>query len=472
MTSLDITRQRLAKYYLGRLRIADTAYRRGQTSNTESLSLLSQDWAQIAQWQAWAASHRQHDHEIARLCAAYPQAGAEVLITRQTPQERIHWLEAGLQAARALGDRHAEGICLFRMAWAIHKQALLEPAARAAREALACAEQLGDTLLIGQCLHLLGEITIRAGDFEASEPLHRRSLDVLQSIGAQAALADVYFSLSEIVYFRGDYEQARDLSMQCYQIHLALGINPATTNNLTCLGIFTAEAGDLQHGIDYVQQSIELCRRSNAQSTLAHAIKIHASLLFLRQELPAAARLIEESLELAQSIGEAWLIPDILIFKGRILAALGEREAALLAAHSAISISREMGYQLTLLEALISQADVLLTGNQSESAAIALYEGLRRAVEARTIAHSLYAVFVAARLFWQRGDAAYAAELVGMLQNEPRADYAVRSGMPALSALLESSLGQRDLELALERGRVSGLECGVPRLLEKLSEIV
>ncbi len=82
---------RLAKYYLGRLRAADLAYRRGHTNAGESLSLLNQDWAQIAQWQSWAASQKLKP-EIAQLCAAFPQAGAEVLITRQTPQERIHWL--------------------------------------------------------------------------------------------------------------------------------------------------------------------------------------------------------------------------------------------------------------------------------------------------------------------------------------------------------------------------------------------
>lgn len=455
---LDAPRYRLAKYYLGRLRTADTSYRRGQASSSDSLTLLSQDWAQIAQWQAWAAACTTQDQEVARLCAAYPQAGADVLITRQTPQERIRWLEDGLRAARAIGDLHAEAACLFRMAWAIHKQALLEAAEQTAQAALACAEALHHTMLIGQCLHLLGEIAVRRGHFEQAEQLHLRSLKLLQALDAQATLADIYFSLSENAYYQGDFAQARDYAHQCYQIHMALGLNPATNNNLTCLGIFSAEAGDLDGGEAYVRQSIELCQRSGAQNTLAHALKSLAGFMIIRHNWQQARSHIDESLQIAQSIGEAWLIPDILIFSGRIYARTGNHTAAQRDASQALRIARETGYQLTLVEALINMADVLLADKQIEQAQVALNEGLSLALHNQVPVPMLYGLFVAAQIGLLTGHAETAAKYVGLLLQHPGTECAVRRELPTLCAQIEAQLGSQALAQVLEHGRGIRLE--------------
>jgi len=460
---------RLARYYLARLRAADTTYRRGQASSADSLTLLSQDWAQIAQWQAWSATQSAGSHEAARLCAAYPVAGADILATRQTPEERVAWLAAGVAAARAAGDAFGEATCLFRMAWAIHKQAALERAESVAREALARAEALGDALLLGQCLHLLGEITVRRGDFEASEPLHLRSLALLQTVDGQVALADVYFSLSENAYFRGDYARARDYTLQCYHIHVALGLNPATTNNLTCLGIFTAEAGDLDAGEAYVRQSIALCRGSGAQSTLAHALKTLAGFMMLRREWAQAGRALDESLQIAQAIGEAWLIPDILIFRGRLHSRTGHHVAALRDVRQAVAIGRETGYGLTLLEALINLGDVLVAANELSQARAALREGLLLAVEMKGTIGMLYGVFVATRLWQRLGDAVRAAELVGLLLHHPGVECVVRVELPNLSAQLRGELGAQRCEAALERGRSVPLDAAVGSVLAGLA---
>lgn len=456
--TLDTPRYRLAKYYLGRLRSADTSYRRGQSSSNESLMLLNQDWAQIAQWQAWAATCSVQNQEIARLCAAYPQAGAEVLITRQTPQERIRWLEDGVQAARVVGDMHAEGVCLFRMAWAIHKQALLEAAEHVARKALACAEALNDTLLMGQCLHLLGEILVRHGDFVQAEQLHLRSLTLLQALDAQAAQADVYFSLSENAYYRGEFAQARDYGLQCYHIQTALGLNLSTNNNLNCVGIFSAEAGDLDGGEAYLHQSIELCRSSSSQSTFAHALKSLGGFMIIRHKWELAHSYINESLQIAQSIGEAWLIPDILIFRARLHSRIGEHAMAQRDADQALTIAREIGYQLTLVEALVNMADVLCAAQQIEQAWPALHEGLELAIQSHVPVPILYGIYVAARIWLLTGHAEHAAGFVGLLLQHPGTECAVRSELPALCQQLETQLGSQAFACAIARGRAMSLE--------------
>ena len=456
---------RLAHYYLARLRAADTAYRRGQLGSADTLALLGHDWAQIAQWQAWAAAQRAASREAATLCAAYPQAGADILATRQTPQERVAWLEAGAEAARATGDARGEAVCLFRMAWAIHKQATLERAEVAARAALERAEALGDALLTGQCLHLLGEITVRRGDFEASEPLLRRSLALLEATDARPALADVLFSLSENAYFRGDHAQARDYALECYRIHTALGLNPATTNNLTCVGIFTAEAGDLDAGEAYVRQSVALCRSSGAQNTLAHALKTLGGFLMLRDEWKEARCALDECMELAQATGEAWLIPDILMFRARFHSRTGDHAAARRDAQAGVVIGRETGYGLTLLEGLLNLAYVLVVAGELDGARAALTEGLALAVQAKATISLLFGAFVATRLWERLGDAPRAAALAGMLLRHPGVECAVRAELPALRARLAARLGDVECEAAIARGAALRLDAAVEDVL-------
>lgn len=447
----DQVRLRLANYYLGRLQVADTAYRRGLTDTT-SITLLNQEWLQIVQWQSWAASLIGRNDEAARLCAAYPQLGAEILITRQTPEERIRWLEAGLAAARAIHDAEAEVQCLFHMAWAVHKQAQLERAGQLARETLARAEALQHTLLIGQSLHLLGEIAVRQGDFRQAEAIHMRSYALLQQIDAHAALANVAFSLAEHAYYRGDYAAARDYSWQCYQVQYANGMNLATTNNLTCLGMFTAEAGDLAAGEAFVQQSIALCRASSTFTTLAHALKVWAGLLMIRQEWQQALDVLDESMALAEQIGEAWLIPDILIFRARVYARTDHQQQAIQDAADAVNIARTTGYRLTLLEALVSQADVLVRAGDDVAAAAMLHESFALAQQLPVVSPLLYGLYAAAQVYHQRGQIARAAELVGHLTAHPGTEALVRVELVPFAAMLNMQLGNDAYAAAFAQG--------------------
>lgn len=462
---LDQTRYRLAHYYLRRLQAADTAYRRGQASHPDSLAMLNQDWAHIAHWQSWAAAAGLESHAAARLCATFPQAGAEVLITRQTPQERIDWLDAGLRAARRLGDASAEGTCLFRMAWAIHKQARLEPAEATARAALACATALGDSLLIGQSLHLLGEIMVRRGEVAQAERLHRRSLRVLRAIDARAPLAEVYFSLSEHAYYRGDFGRAREYALRCYQIQTALGLNPATTNNLNCVAIFCAEAGDLEAGEAYVRQSLEVCRHSHAQSTLAHALKTWAGFLMLRKQWAPARQALDESLQIADRMGEAWLVPDILLFSGRLAMYTGDLERAEEESVRALGLARAMGYQITIVEALVNLAHVLVTAEHRDAAAAALREGFQLAQAHQIIVPLLYGLFVAARLAILEARFESAASVLGFLTQHPGTECAARYELPALRSALEGQLGAQRCAEALARGRSFSLEQALQRAI-------
>jgi hypothetical protein len=469
MNELSLLQTRLAKYYLGRLRAANTIYRRGATSSADSTNLLGQDWAQIAQWQAWAATQSPHDEEAARLCASYAQDGADILVTRQTPQERIAWLEAGLAAARALGDARATATCLLGLAWAIYKTEL-DRAEAVAGQALAQSERIRDPLLIGQSLHLLGESTMRRAALEQAEELYLKSVALLQSVGAQAALADVYFSLSELSYWRGLPDRAYAYALQCYQIQQSLGLNQSINNNLTWLGLMTIEAGDFAAGEEYVRQSEALCRAVGAQSTLAHTLSTLCELMIIRKDATQARAYVQEALKIAQDIDEAWLIPFLMAHSCAIYVLTEDYDAAKRDMSQAVALARASGNRSALTYVLMRLAGVELVRGALPAAKAALYEGLDMALQAHNHRDIVYGVFVAIKFWYRGGDAIRAAEWTGLLLNTPGVDYPERHELQSTRAELMGTLGAEAFAAAAERGKKLELHPVAQQILAALAE--
>jgi tetratricopeptide (TPR) repeat protein len=453
MIDINSMQTRLAKYYLGRLRAANTIYQRGATSGGESTALLGQEWAQIAQWQAWAAEQSSLNQEAARLCARYAQDGADILITRQTPEERVAWLNTGLAAARAIGDTRAIAVCLLRLAWAVYKQTDLDRTEEVAGQALAQSELIRDALLIGQSLHLLGEIAMRRAAFEQAERLFLRSVALLQSSDAQAALADVYFSLSELAYFRGMPDRAHAHALQCHSINQALGLNLIANNSLTWLGFMTIEAGDFARGEQYVRQSEALCRAVGAQSTLAHTLSGLAQITIMRKDAAQARAYVDEGLQIARRIGEAWLLPFLLVHSGATHVLTGDYDAARRDTSQAVELARASGHRSALMYALMDLALVEIADGALPAASTALYEGLDMAVQAHSHRDIVYGVFVAIQLWHRGGKAARAAEWAELLLNTPGVDYAERRDLQSLRAELIGLLGAEAFAAAVERGK-------------------
>jgi hypothetical protein len=70
---------RLARHYLGKLRKASNAVRRGHGSTAYGLRLFENEWEQIKAWQAWASTHEEHDPMWAQVCRDFALAGLELL---------------------------------------------------------------------------------------------------------------------------------------------------------------------------------------------------------------------------------------------------------------------------------------------------------------------------------------------------------------------------------------------------------
>jgi hypothetical protein len=91
-------------------------------------------------------------------------------------------------------------------------------------------------------------------------------------------------------------------------------------------------------------------------------------------------------------------------------------------------------------------------------------------VQAKNYADIIYGIFVAVKLWRQRGDAIAATEWTELLLNAPGVDYPVRRDLQLLRAELTVVLGMKAFATVVERGKTLDIDSAVERIVSALAE--
>jgi len=175
---------RHAVYYMTVLRKAEKLCAAGGNSLAEGLALYDPEAENVSVAQAWAESQTGADETIAHLCNDFPATGARCLELRQTPRERVRWLEAALRAARQLRLRAAEAAHLARLAPACAELGEHNRAVIYGEQYLVLVRAAGDRGGEANALGLLATSSAALGE-------HRRAAGFYEEyLGAVRALAD------------------------------------------------------------------------------------------------------------------------------------------------------------------------------------------------------------------------------------------------------------------------------------------
>lgn len=444
-------RYHLAEHYLKKLIKVCKAYSCGYENISYAFALYDQEWPQIKHWQHWVSRHSHLDDQLAQLSIDYSLAGEEIFDFRLTPQEQIEWLETGLAAAQKLRDQQAEVKCLSRIARYIHKQARLDEATKTAYEALVLAESINDLLSVGRILSLLAEISIRRGDYDEAWNLCLRSLNILLALNAQVYLPDVYWRMCEILYIKGDFNGAISYALRWIDLIKSQGFEAGFSYNP--IGLISCEAGNYELAEYYLSKSRENNRKRGAQSALAQALLWSGYLEFCKYNYCAAEKYYDESLQIAQAINEAWLIPVIEIEQGDLLYATNRLEQAEQKLNGTIEYARNNGYRGLLSQALIYLAELQSATQQLNLAHETLAEGLTIACEDRQIIEIMRGLQVASQFAYQCGQVEQAAEWLGITLIQQGVIAKVFNRASQLYAELQQQIDPELVNNWLERGK-------------------
>src|SRR5258708_21905309 len=105
---------RLARHYVNKLHQIHEQYQHGGALMTTSLLAYDAEWSQIRHWYERVTAIAASDDESARLVTEFARF---MLIARQTYEEILEWLQAGLDAARHLADPVKEAFMLQELSY-------------------------------------------------------------------------------------------------------------------------------------------------------------------------------------------------------------------------------------------------------------------------------------------------------------------------------------------------------------------
>jgi len=208
--ALEPARLRHAGHYLSVLKNATDLYKEGKENTYSGLKLFDVEWTNIRYAQMWAEETIliHHDNKINSLklcpeyksaldlCNSYPYVAAYLLVLRQHPQERIHWLEVALAASQQLNDRKKE---------ALHK----------ANMGLAYAS---------------------IGDSNTSINLNESALEIAREIGDSWGEAKYLGNLAAAYNNLGDIKKTLELNKNAYKINKIINDYQGEANNLDHIG--------------------------------------------------------------------------------------------------------------------------------------------------------------------------------------------------------------------------------------------
>jgi tetratricopeptide (TPR) repeat protein len=298
------SQRRHAEHFLGVLRSAESSYEKGGLDSRIGLSLFDQEWSNIRVGQVWAAAQFQNGREEAELCSSYPDAGTLCLGLRQHARERIQWREAGLAAARCLGDRAAEGRHLGNLGNAYGDLGEFQRAIEFFERTLIIAREIGDRRGEASALGGVGIAYGALGETQRAVALYKQCLIIANEIGDRRGESKALGNLGVAYMGLGEIRRSIEIFEKQLTITREIGHQQGSGNALGGLGNAYLRLGEPLRAIEFYEQWLmgarEIGDRQGESRSLGNLGIAYAAL----GEPRRAIELHEQQLTIARAIGD------------------------------------------------------------------------------------------------------------------------------------------------------------------------
>lgn len=277
----EAARARHARHFLTLLSEAADLLLRGNENILYALSLFDRERAHILAGQAWAAARSETSEEAAHVAARFPARGAHLLKLRLSPQEQVAWVDAGLAAARRLGDHPLEG--------ALHGQLGIARAALGeTRRAIECFErhlaisrEIGDPRGEANALGNLGNAYAELGETRRAIEFFRQDLALRRELGDRRGEGNALGNLGTAFADLGEVREAIDLYRRRIEIAHEIGDRRGAANASWNLGAAYETLGEIARAIDHMQACVDFEREighPDAEKDAAHVEELRGQM--------------------------------------------------------------------------------------------------------------------------------------------------------------------------------------------------
>jgi tetratricopeptide (TPR) repeat protein len=253
-------RNKLSDHSASLLAGANELYLQGGEALERGLALFDTHRLDIESGWAWASAHAEQDEWANQLCVRYPVVGSDILDIRQTPVERIRWLQASLAASHRLKDHHGEAVLLRDAGTASYNMGDMQHAIEYHTQALTIARELGERKTEEGALAGLGVANARNGDFPRALEYHEKATILSREIGDRRCECHALSLMARTYRLMGNVREASELCEQALAIARETGDHGAEARILGDMAASLLASGKTRRAIDVGSQSLQGAR--------------------------------------------------------------------------------------------------------------------------------------------------------------------------------------------------------------------
>jgi len=355
--------------YFEVLREANDLFKMGGKDSARGLALFDSEIANISYGHGWAIdSFRSVNFSndnlylkkaVAIACSGYPCIGATLFALRLAPETRVSVNDAGLRAAREIGDIAAEGSNLRILGTAFVEMGETMKAISCFKEGYALAQKTSN--IEGKCnalgnlaasYSMLGENEIAKRYCEDELSLRIETSDRKGEGAALCMLGIIYAALHS-------YDKAIDLYNQQIQIAREGGYLRDEVVALSNMGTAYRELGQSEKAIECLERAVNICHQLSDIKSEGSCLASLANVYVVRNEPEKAVRLYEQSLDYMRAVGDIRGIAKNYEMMARAYLQLKTKDKCVLHAQKALQIYEQIhdpaAYQLRDIIANVSK---------------------------------------------------------------------------------------------------------------------
>jgi tetratricopeptide (TPR) repeat protein len=333
-----------AYHFASVLKSINRVYRENSEEQAYSaLELFDTEWINIEG--AWTWAEKSSSTEAISLRSELCDAGTSILFLRQRSGERIRWLEAALQAARALKLRAAEGRHLCNLGRTYHNYSTerkREPI-QYLEAALNIAREVHDRFDEGQALGCLGVVYRDRKLLDSAKEYFDRRLSIAHALGDKHGEASTHGNVGLLLLWEKNYDAALRHFEQQLLMARELKMKHLECQALGNKGQALACLDRVEDAIEFLNRSILLARRIGARRAEAGALGQLGNVSFKYLDNCELARaLYEESLRITRDVEFGRAEKGALVNLAKVCLEMGRRNSDRTACNSALEYCKQI----------------------------------------------------------------------------------------------------------------------------------
>jgi tetratricopeptide (TPR) repeat protein len=281
------------------------------------------------------------DHLVLALALATPEIS---LLRYDTAHERLPRLKSALDAARRLGQHHAEAPLLLYLGRAMLDLGDLNHAVMAYEQALALFQAQGDRSGEGLTLGNLGILYNRVGALQRAIDTYEQALGIFRDLGDVRRQGHTLFTLGFAYAEQGAILVARSYLEQALAYGRTVGDLPVVSLVLHTLIDVTLALGTSPQVVAACTERLVLARELGDQALEGTVLitlgRAHAML----GESADAQAAFERALTIMQARRDRWGEAKCCLHYSLVLISQGERERALPLLRAVVAYEEEIGH--------------------------------------------------------------------------------------------------------------------------------